>query len=288
MSENNLPPLDPSGMRYNFYGLFVLSGVFVIFMSLSSLIPEVWFTTLFRLLAVVIPLLLIRIMPLCRTAVVDREIGFNPKPIISTLWLLPVFLGLVVSMSYLTNLICTALDVVSPVDLGNSVWLALFRSALLPALTEELFCRFIFLPRISAYSKSGAVFVSALFFSFMHGNILQIPYALIAGIFLGALTLATCSALPAIVFHLINNAASVLLYFYQDTVLPTVLLWTLIGGVVVSVVCIILFRRRLWTQLKDIFACNANTKSAFIYLFTTPIVVYIIIFGAIAVLNVVG
>ncbi len=275
-------------MKYNYYGLFVLSGTYIFLMAMSTILNALWFMILMRVLAIAVPLLLARFMPLCRMSVVDYDISFRPRPLLETIWLFPLFVGLVAGLSALTTLIANKFGVVSGTNLGDNIWLAILTSAVLPALTEELFCRYIFLPRLSAFSKSGAVFASAIFFSLMHGNVLQIPYALIAGIFLGALTVASGSVLPAIFFHLFNNILSILYTFFANTRFPTVFLYAILGGLVITAVCAVIFRRKLWERLKETFACNGDTGKTIAGLFTTPVVVFIFVFASLAVVNLMG
>ncbi len=267
-----------------FFALFFLSSVYLLFFFVSSMMPWEWLTSLLRILSVLVPLGLMRLMPYLRVCPRDREIGFSPKPLLNTLYLLPVFIGMVVAFSLLTTWVGGLFGVTNDFDYGDSVWLCLFSSALLPALLEELFCRYIFLPYLSVYSRSGAVFASAIFFSLMHGNLMQMPYALAAGIFLGALAVGSGSVLPCILFHLVNNTASVLLYFYSDTALPWVLLGVLAAGLVTALVFGILRRRRLTAALKRVFACDRTTGRVVGRMFLSPMSILFALFLFLAVM----
>ncbi len=272
-------------LRYSYTSLFILSFAYIMTYALASLFKNPWLVMGIQILSVVIPLLLARFVPYLRVVAKDLDIGFKPLPVLTSLWLLPVFIGLVIALSSLTTWFGSLFGASSTFHFGDNIWLCLLSSALLPALTEELFCRYIFLPRLSVYSKSGAIFASAIFFSFMHGNLFQIPYALVAGIFLGALAVCTGSVLPGIVFHLVNNVASILLHFYGGTVLPQVLLWVLVGGLVVSAVCAAILRRRIWETLRTAFACDTTTGHVVRGIFTSPIVIYLVIFIGMAIME---
>lgn len=54
-------------------------------------------------------------------------------------------------------------------------------------------------------SKWGAIAVSAAIFSLIHMNPAQMPFAFVAGLFLGWLYSRTGSILPGVVFHWVNN-----------------------------------------------------------------------------------
>lgn len=77
--------------------------------------------------------------------------------------------------------------------------------ALLPAVFEEMVFRGYFLRVLRPYGGRFAVVVSALLFSLMHGNVLQIPFALIVGLALGWLAVRTGRIWPAMLLHFLNN-----------------------------------------------------------------------------------
>lgn len=67
------------------------------------------------------------------------------------------------------------------------------------------------------YSKSAAIFASALLFAIFHGNVVQFCYALPAGILLALLTTWSASLTPSIILHIAINMSSYLVSGY-DTV----------------------------------------------------------------------
>ncbi len=272
-------------IRYSYTALFLLCFAYILIMSAASLFSSLPLNIFMQVLAVVVPLLLARFLPFIRVSGCDKRIGFSPKPLLTTLWLLPVFIGCVVALSLASAKLASLTGTDTTYPFGDSVVRCILVSACLPAVTEELFCRYIFLPRLSMHSRSGAIFASALFFSFMHGNFFQIPYALVAGILLGALAVGSGSILPCILFHFVNNLTSILLHFYGDTVLPQVLLYVLLGGLVVSVVCGVILRRPLWQKLREVFACDRMTGYTVLHMFTTPVVIYLVVFIASAVIE---
>lgn len=83
--------------------------------------------------------------------------------------------------------------------------------ALLPALLEEMVFRGYVLRELRRYGDWFAVGVSALLFGLMHGNVAQVPFALIVGAALGWLYVMTDNIWLPVAVHFINNAFSFLL-----------------------------------------------------------------------------
>lgn len=81
--------------------------------------------------------------------------------------------------------------------------------AVLPGILEEMVFRGCVLRLLRPYGDLFAVFVSALTFGLMHGNIRQIPFATIVGLVLGWLYVATNNIWIPITVHFLNNAVSV-------------------------------------------------------------------------------
>ncbi len=95
----------------------------------------------------------------------------------------------------------------------ESLILNLIVIAVLPALLEELVFRGYVLRALRPYGDWFAVVVSAVLFGLMHGNILQIPFALLVGIALGWLYVMTDNIWLPVAVHFCNNAMSTLLDF---------------------------------------------------------------------------
>ena len=82
----------------------------------------------------------------------------------------------------------------------------LFASAVLPALLEEMVFRGYMLSLLRPYGQTAALFLTALLFGMMHGGIIQVPFAFIAGLAFGFIALRTGSIWPSVVLHFLNNA----------------------------------------------------------------------------------
>jgi membrane protease YdiL (CAAX protease family) len=102
---------------------------------------------------------------------------------------------------------------------------------------EELFCRYAVLRLLAPYGKSGAVVLSALLFALLHRNFYQMPYAFVAGLFLGAVTLASGGIACAIIFHILNNSLSTILYYSSDKVNAAVYIACFICAILYAAIC---------------------------------------------------
>ncbi len=91
---------------------------------------------------------------------------------------------------------------------GGAV-LAAVSMAVVPAIIEEFAIRGVIMQPLRRYGDGFAIVASAFIFSIMHGNMAQIPYTVVGGIYLGYITIATGSLWPAIIVHFINNMYSV-------------------------------------------------------------------------------
>ena len=95
----------------------------------------------------------------------------------------------------------------------------------------------------------------------------------------------TGSVLPGVIFHLVNNIASILLHFCAETVIPQILLYLLLTGIACGVLWIVFTRKRLWANLRDIFASGGN-RAVLRELFCSPLVIFLILFIGEAILSI--
>lgn len=263
-------------MKQGYNALFWICLAYIAVFSLASLTKTVWVAVLIELVALLLAVVVSQRLLPCRAAEADYDLGFSPRPLPWSLPYLPFFIGGVVGVSLLTSLLCRRFGVDTSFDYGDNLWVCLLTTALIPAVTEEIFCRYLFLRYLLPHSRLGAVLASAVFFSLLHGNFYQIPYALFAGFFLGALAAVSGSVLPGILFHLVNNVASALLYFFSDTALPGILLWVLVGALVLGAVGIAFTARRLLPRLR-VALSPAGCGRVVGGLFTSPLVIFLIL-----------
>lgn len=88
--------------------------------------------------------------------------------------------------------------------------------AVLPAIAEEFAFRGVVFHLLRPYGKTLAIFGSAFVFGLMHGNVVQIPFAFVIGLFFGYVVAETGSLLPAMAMHFLNNGFSVMQEFMQE------------------------------------------------------------------------
>lgn len=86
-----------------------------------------------------------------------------------------------------------------------------FVTAVTPAFAEEFLFRGVILGKLRKYGNSFAILGSAFLFAFMHGNLVQIPFAFVGGVFFAFITVKTNSLLPAMIIHFFNNFLSCVL-----------------------------------------------------------------------------
>lgn len=94
---------------------------------------------------------------------------------------------------------------------------------ILPALVEEFAFRGVILGVLRKRASDGmAIFVSALLFSLVHGNLQQIPFAFIVGLVLAYAVIYTGSIIPAMIIHALNNVCTVVLTYASIGLSPQV------------------------------------------------------------------
>lgn len=109
---------------------------------------------------------------------------------------------------------------------AEGIFIAVLSTAVLPAVLEEIVVRGIIMQPLRRFGDKFAIVASALIFGIMHGNMVQIPYTIVAGLFMGYLAVATGSLWPSIILHFVNNFYSVALLAAYDNLGDTA------GGVV--------------------------------------------------------
>ncbi len=96
----------------------------------------------------------------------------------------------------------------------GSLLLNLLVFAVLPALLEELVYRGYVLRVLRVHGDWFAVAVSAVLFGLMHGNVKQIPFALVVGFALGWLYIMTDNIWLPVSVHFANNAFAYLMDYF--------------------------------------------------------------------------
>ncbi len=93
--------------------------------------------------------------------------------------------------------------------------LSFLATAVTPALVEEFALRGAVMGALRKYGDGFAIVTSALLFGLMHGNLVQIPFAFVLGLFFGYAVIKTGSIWTAVIIHFLNNLFSLVYsYFY--------------------------------------------------------------------------
>lgn len=120
--------------------------------------------------------------------------------------------------------------------------------AVLPAIAEEIAFRGVVFGLLRPYGKTIAVVGSAFVFGVMHGNLLQIPFAFIGGLFFGYILAETESILPCMLLHFCNNGLSVLQMFLvtdlPEAAAEHIAYGMLILTVALGIFCLVLLLRK--------------------------------------------
>lgn len=92
--------------------------------------------------------------------------------------------------------------------------LSAIRIAVMAALCEEISFRGVTMQPLRQYGNKFAVLMSAFVFAILHGNLIQAPFAFIAGIAFGYICIITESIWPTIIIHFLNNFIAMAVSYY--------------------------------------------------------------------------
>jgi len=216
------------------------------------------------------------------------------EPVNTKLMLTAVPLGFFVCLvaNYLTSVFVTFFDSAGveltapeysvPSDLPGRI-VYVISIAVVPALVEEFAIRGAVLQPLRRYGDKFAILASAIVFAALHGNLIQAPFALIAGIVLGYTVCITNSIWTGVLIHFCNNLYAVATEFMiaditnEDTlnivytaVLAVLYLLSIIGSVMFVVV-------RNKRRLVPSFTVLSECKKMKHFVLTLPMIIAIII-----------
>ncbi len=86
--------------------------------------------------------------------------------------------------------------------------------AVIPPLVEEFAMRGVVMQPLRKYGDKFAIVVSAVLFAVLHGNMVQIPFAFIAGLALGYFAIITNSIWTSVAIHCLNNLSATIISIY--------------------------------------------------------------------------
>ena len=96
---------------------------------------------------------------------------------------------------------------------------SILRVVIIAAVAEELILRGFVMGNLRKYGDTFAILASSVVFALMHGNLVQAPFALIAGFGLGYLSIKTGTIWTGIAIHAGNNFISTAVS-YATNILP--------------------------------------------------------------------
>ena len=158
------------------------------------------------------------------TGILPLGTTYNTK---ASIYLVVAFLPLTLLSTFLINFISlmvqsfmgvdftSGMEDMSVTSVKDFLFMTLF-VAIIPAILEEIAIRGVLLQPLRRFGDGFAIVVSAVIFSLLHGNMVQIPYTVIAGIYFGYVMVATGSLWPSIILHFLNNFYSVMITAFDS------------------------------------------------------------------------
>lgn len=101
-------------------------------------------------------------------------------------------------------------------DTPAKILLAVLGTAVIPAFVEEFAIRGTVMQPLRRYGDKFAIVMSSLVFAMMHGNMVQIPFAFIAGIAIGYAVTVSGSMWVGVAIHFLNNFSAVMMQVAVD------------------------------------------------------------------------
>ncbi len=149
-------------------------------------------------------------------------------------------LGLCMVANYVTSIITVIMalfglelstpDIAMPTGVLG-VFLSVVRIGVVAAVVEESAMRGFVMGNLRRWGDGFAIVMSAFLFGFMHGNLIQAPFALIAGMGLGYLSVKTGTLWTGVIIHFLNNMISLSVTYLSD-VIPEETLNVVYGGLI--------------------------------------------------------
>lgn len=155
--------------------------------------------------------------------------------------------------------------------------------AVAPPLVEEFAIRGVVMQPLRKYGDKFAIIASAFIFAVLHGNLIQAPFALIAGIGIGYAVCITNSVWTGVLIHTVNNFYSVVIEFMieditDEKMLDRVYLITTIAlyavSIIGSVIFIVLRKRR---RIMPSFTVLSEKRKMFSFVWSIPMIIALII-----------
>jgi len=237
------------GLQFAVYFALVFLGLGDDFAS--NLLFQNAFGALYSVICVFLPFFVVSLFMNEKTR--EKTLLFG-KPYAAGLMLLAVPAGFMFCMAgnYATNALVSLMDSAgvqltapeSPVP-SSALGMVFYvlQIAFIPALIEEFALRGVVMQPLRKYGDRFAILMSAMVFALMHGNMVQAPFAFIAGIAIGYFVVATGSIWTGVLIHFANNLFSSLLSLANansslalDTPYAVIMTVSFVGGLACCVV----------------------------------------------------
>ena len=223
-----------------------------------------------------------------------KKIWNFEKPVSIPLMLAAVPFGFFVCLAgnYATSWFVTLMDSAGvhlsapefavPTDFAGRL-LYILTIAVVPALVEEFAIRGAVMQPLRRYGDKFAILASSIFFAILHGNLIQAPFALVAGIAIGYAVCITNSLWTGILIHFANNLYSVITEFMIEEianpeVLDAVYMISTVTLTVVSVLgSVIFFLLKNKRKLMPSFTVAAEKSKMFAFIVNIPMLIAIAI-----------
>lgn len=162
----------------------------------------------------------------------DKSLDFSaPYSYSDSVLLIVAGLGICFIGNLVTNFFVTAMSslgfqfasynyaLTAPVNLPKNAFEFIcmtFHSAVLPAVFEEFAFRGVVMQPLRKYGDFFAITFSAVLFGLIHGNMTQMPFAIIAGIAIGYASIVSGSLWTGVIIHFLNNFLSLMNSFARE------------------------------------------------------------------------
>lgn len=166
---------------------------------------------------------------------------------------IPAGAGLCLIVSYLTAYLSMIPEMfgfqftmpdMTPPATGYELFIYLLRLTLIAGVIEETAFRGVVLQPLRKYGNWFAILMSASIFALIHCNLIQAPFALLAGMVIGYFTVLTESIWVGIGIHAINNGISALIGQINATMgaeaANLIGTYIIIGTIIIGLVCCVL------------------------------------------------
>lgn len=175
----------------------------------------------------------------------------------------------------------TSPDVPMPDGIAG-MFLSFIRVVIVAAMAEEISLRGYVLGNLRKYGDTFAIGVSSVVFALMHGNLVQAPFALVAGFAIGYFTVKTGTLWTGIIIHGLNNFISIAVsyimeYLGKDT--GTIIYVLIVYGMSFIGVALGLFyaignKNRKLRKSQSVLSLGEKTAA---YFFNIPMIIALII-----------